>query len=493
MIYACESLAELDVVLYKTRKRLRPACIGAAMVKLEALARYERSSPYAHKVQRIADELEKYVETFADRLSLSQIANVVRGMSSVRHRLPPELLVRLAAGVVGDGGTALRYAPDTDLRDLAFGFAGQGFVNPLFWSRLGTALLPRLPSLDPNTLPALLRGLAAAQQLDAPAPASASAPSSAPAAGGAPEPAAPAFPTAPSSTPQVAAAREGLRLMCRSLDLLLPARLAEAGLVVAQLGPALGLAAGPELVGALEAAAARALPSLGPAQLSNLLLSLLALRRAAGLAPAALPAGLAAAAVPHLAAAAPALQLLHVKRALEALGPSLAMAAEQQPPAELAALDPPAPLLLDVLARRALQLLPAGAGGQGALPLSRGQLARPPRGGKDAAAVVAAAAGPAAPLDVGVLGLADGLLRAFAAASPAVRSVPGGDTGSLGLGSGVRALSAAVGRLAVEAQGRGLLAASLAASLSRSLASLGAEEAATALLGASGPAQVVAV
>ncbi len=50
---------------------------------------------------------------------------MVRGMSAVRHVLPPELLVRLAAGVVAEQGAALRVAPDVDLRDLFFGFSGQ--------------------------------------------------------------------------------------------------------------------------------------------------------------------------------------------------------------------------------------------------------------------------------------------------------------------------------------------------------------------------------
>ena len=58
-------------------------------------------------------------------MSALQAANVLRGLSAVRHRLPPELVLRLAAGAVADGGAALRLAPDVDVRDLCFGLAGQ--------------------------------------------------------------------------------------------------------------------------------------------------------------------------------------------------------------------------------------------------------------------------------------------------------------------------------------------------------------------------------
>ncbi len=54
-----------------------------------------------------------------------QIANVVRGMSSVQYRLPPQLMMRLAGGVVANDCAALRFAADSELRDVFYGFSGQ--------------------------------------------------------------------------------------------------------------------------------------------------------------------------------------------------------------------------------------------------------------------------------------------------------------------------------------------------------------------------------
>ena len=120
----------------------------------------------------------------------------------------------------------------------------QGFNNTAFWARLCAAVLPRLRSFDPNTLPALVTALQAAQQLPAPASASASSGSAgsavAAAAGG--------------STPQAAVAAEALRLLSRSetLAALAPARLADAASLLAGLGPALGVAVDARLVEAVQ-------------------------------------------------------------------------------------------------------------------------------------------------------------------------------------------------------------------------------------------------
>ncbi|GFR40966.1 hypothetical protein Agub_g1630, partial [Astrephomene gubernaculifera] len=406
MINTAESILELDGILYRFRKRLRPANIGAASMKLEHLHRYERASPYALKVQRVAAELQKYVETFADRLALTQVANVVRGMSSVSHRLPPELLVRLAAGVVADGGAALRYAPDVDLRDLCYGFSGQGYANPLFWSRVSSAVLPRLPSLDPNTLPAIIEALQHTQQLPIPTSTPTSSSEAAPAA----------------ASPQLALARDALRLLASpaSLERLQPARLADAAHLLRRLGPQLGLmqqpGGGPDpaLLAALQAATLRCLPALAPGPLTGILSSLLGLH---GLAAGQqqqpqLPAELLVAAEAHLRAAVPRMELLHVKQAVQVLAPSAGGAGA-------VALGP----LLELLARRAVQLLPA-AGEEGAAGAGGSSLARLPRGGKDAGAVLAAAVGPQ--MSAMTPGVLEGLMKAYAAAAATAGGVQGG-------------------------------------------------------------------
>ncbi|GIL42812.1 hypothetical protein Vafri_191, partial [Volvox africanus] len=231
MINTSESIVELDFVLHKFRKLLRPANIGAATLKLEHLRRYEQSNAHSHKVLRVASELHKYVETYSDRLSLTQIANVVRGMSSVQYRLPPQLLVRLAAGVVADGGAAIRYAADSDVRDLFYGFSGQDFSNPLFWSRLCAAVLPRLAAFDPNTLPALIKALDMAHQLP---PRSAAIPAVEPAT------TAVASSAAVEISPQVAVARAAMQLAAVSLERLQPGRLADTAGLLVTVAPQLG-------------------------------------------------------------------------------------------------------------------------------------------------------------------------------------------------------------------------------------------------------------
>ncbi|KAG2450243.1 hypothetical protein HYH02_000340 [Chlamydomonas schloesseri] len=451
MINNSESVEELDSILYRFRKRLRPANIGAAAMRLEHLHRLERRTPYALRVQRVAAELQKYVATYTDRLALTQAANVLRGLSGVRHRLPPELVLRLAAGAVAEGGAALRVAPDVDVRDLCFGLAGQGFHNAAFWSRLCAAVLPRLRTFDPNTLPAIVAALQAAQQL--PAAAAAGTGAGAGAAGGVAVAggAAVAPSAAGGSTPQAAVAAEALRLLARpaALAALAPARLADAVPLLVRLGPALGVVVDQQLVEAVEAATMRALPSLSPSQLPGLLAAVAGLRRAAGLAeasaaPAAnaatasasaagapqLPAALLVAALPHLSAGAVAMDMKAVMRAARLLAPHAAEA--------------PAADTLARLARRTLLLLPpspaagnvadatggssnstssnsTGSGGQGLVALSR-----VPRGGKAAGAVLAAAA-PAGAVDGRTAGAAEGAARAFAAAVAALPPALAGD------------------------------------------------------------------
>ncbi|PNW85297.1 hypothetical protein CHLRE_03g179901v5 [Chlamydomonas reinhardtii] len=467
MINTSESIVELDSILYRFRKRLRPANIGAAAMRLEHLNRLERRTPYALRVQRVAAELQKYVATYTDRLALTQAANVLRGLSAVRHRLPPELVLRLAAGAVADGGAALRLAPDVDVRDLCFGLAGQGFNNTAFWARLCAAVLPRLRSFDPNTLPALVTALQAAQQLPAPASASASSGSAgsavAAAAGG--------------STPQAAVAAEALRLLSRSetLAALAPARLADAASLLAGLGPALGVAVDARLVEAVQTATARALPSLSPNQLPGLLLAVAALRRAAAPAEAAaaaaatapqqqLPAALLATALPHLSAGAVTMDLTAVMRAARLLAPHAA--------------EPAAADTLVRLARRTLLLLPAPGSSTGGptgsasgSSSSNGEglvtLSRVPRGGQAAGAVLAAAA-PAGQLQGRTAGAVEGVARAFAAAAPAVAPQP----------ALVGELAARLAAAGEAAAARGLLDEAQLASLGRSVEVLAAAGAA---------------
>lgn len=54
----------------------------------------ERGSPFSLKVQRVAAELEKYVDTFAERLALTQVrftcslSNVIRAKHGTKeHRV----------------------------------------------------------------------------------------------------------------------------------------------------------------------------------------------------------------------------------------------------------------------------------------------------------------------------------------------------------------------------------------------------------------------
>ncbi|KAG2499957.1 hypothetical protein HYH03_002242 [Edaphochlamys debaryana] len=463
LINSVDSVVELDAVLYKFRKRLRPANIGCAAMKLEALHRHERTAPTALKLQRVAAEVARVADTYAERLALTQIANVVRGLSSCRHRLPPGLLVRLAAGALADGGGALSRAPDVDARDLAYGFAGQGYTNQLFWSRLSSALLPRLRSFDPNTLPALVSALHAAHQLPAgriPPPASPASPASSASS------LAPASPSAPpAGTPQAALAAQALALLASDPGRLQPARLADAAQLLALLGPAVlgpGALDG-ALAEKLTAAAMQALPGLPGPQVPDLLLSLLSLRRAATGATEALPAELVAAALPHLRAAAPQLSLLDVKRAVEALAPSAA--------APGGAASKPLAAVLELLARRAAAVLPAANAADPAAPALRLPLRRVPAGGAGAGLVLAAAAPPPA-LNAGSLGVLDGLARAFAAAAGA--AAPSGPA--------VKALFGRVAELAAEARRRGLLAEAQRQSLGQSLAALAGQEAAAPLL-----------
>ncbi|KAG2442621.1 hypothetical protein HXX76_002706 [Chlamydomonas incerta] len=460
MINTSESIVELDSILYRFRKRLRPANIGAAAMRLEHLHRLERRTPYALRVQRVAAELQKYVATYTDRLALTQAANVLRGLSAVRHRLPPELVLRLAAGAVAGGGAALRLAPDVDIRDLCFGLAGQGFHNAAFWERLCAAVLPRLRAFDPNTLPAIVTALQAAQQL--PAAASSSSSSSAGAAGAAAAGAGSAVAASVGgSTPQAAVAAEALRRLARAetLTALAPARLADTVPLLAGLGPALGVAADAQLVEAVQAATLRALPSLSPSQLPGLLLAVAALRRAAGLAEAAaaaalqLPAPLLAAALPHLSAAAVTMDLPAVMRAARLLAPH--------------AVEPPAADTLVRLARRTTLLLPAAgsstAGSSGSSSSEEGvvALSRVPRGGAAAGAVLAAAA-PAGQVEGRTAGAVEGAARAFAAAVTALPPALAGE------------LAARLAAAGEAAAGRGLLDEVQLASLSRSVGALAA-------------------
>ncbi|GIL73176.1 hypothetical protein Vretimale_4763 [Volvox reticuliferus] len=447
MINTSESIAELDVVLHKFRKLLRPANIGAATLKLEHLRRYEHSNAHSHKVLRVASELHKYVESYSDRLSLTQIANVVRGMSSVQYRLPPQLLVRLAAGVVADGGTAVRYAADTDVRDLFYGFGGQGFSNPLFWSQLCAAVLPRLETFDPNTLPALVKALDMAHQLPsrsaaaATSTATASLPRTAPpapahagggAGGGGSEDntdresarMAVASSAAVEISPQVAVAGAAMRLAASSLERLQPGRLADtAGLLVTVAPQLSAVQVDEQLVAKLQAAAMPFLPSFNANQLTTLLLGLLYLRQAAATGAASLgvqvaapvlplPGDFLAAVEPHLRAAAPTMQLLHIKRAVQALAPS-ALAQGLSAPSLVRTLN--------LLARRAALLLPSAPELATGAPrlLTHGALARLPRGGKGAGAVLAVAApagDPRIALDLPLMGLLEGLVRAYSCA-----------------------------------------------------------------------------
>ncbi|GLI69101.1 hypothetical protein VaNZ11_013648, partial [Volvox africanus] len=462
MINISESIVELDFVLHKFRKLLRPPNIGAATLKLEHLRRYEQSNAHSHKVLRVASELQKYVETYSDRLSLTQIANVVRGMSSVQYRLPPQLLVRLAAGVVADGGAAIQYAADSDVRDLFYGFSGQAFSNPLFWSRLCAAVLPRLGAFDPNTLPALIKALDMAHQLPprsaavaataaitaadspplthsaAPAPAPAPAPSGRgdeEIAGHEPATTAVASSAAVEISPQVAVARAAMQRVAASLERLQPGRLADTGGLLVTVAPQLGaVEVDEQLVTKLQAAAMPFLSAFNANQLTSLLLGLLYLRQAAAAAAGAgapspalprgppvspLPRDFLAAVEPHLRAAAPTMQLLHVKRAVQALAPSAAAQG-------LAA--PSLVQTLNMLARRAALLLPSAPELAAGAPrlLTHGALARLPRGGKGTGAVLAAAvpAGdPRIALDTPLMGLLEGLVRAYSCAM----GVSGGD------------------------------------------------------------------
>ncbi len=116
----------------------------------------------------------------------------------------------------------------------------QGYTNPLFWSRLSSAVLPRLASLDPNTLPAMVLALHTAQQLP---PAAASSSSSASSSPG-PE----ASGAAPGSQPQAALARQALLLLTAPgvLAGLRPARLACAAHALAAAGPCPGVGVLPD-------------------------------------------------------------------------------------------------------------------------------------------------------------------------------------------------------------------------------------------------------
>ncbi|EFJ51930.1 hypothetical protein VOLCADRAFT_120347 [Volvox carteri f. nagariensis] len=500
MINTAESIVELDYVLHKFRKLLRPSNIGAATMKLELLRRYEQSTPASHKVLRVASELHKYVNTYSDRLSLTQIANVVRGMSSVQYRLPPQLLVRLAAGVIAEGGAALRFAAGADVRDVFYGFAGQGFTNRRFWSQLCTAVLPRLGSFDVNTLPGLVMALeragqlpppprgqshqqhywpqqAAAELSDADGTAAAAAPiesrnggdsaAATAAARGDRLAVAAAVETASELSAQVAVARAALQLIAGSLDRIQPGRLADTACLLVTVAPRLdAVQVDKRLVSKFQSAAMPGLPSLNPNQLTNMLLGLLYLRHAAAstsdppssasaapstssitpLGP--LPQHVVAAFEPHLQAAAPTMQLLHVKRTVQALAPSAAAAvavaattADAEAP-KAAAIAPKAAAsskaeagavaagaskgseaaalnrLLNTLARRAALLLPSASEITAGAPrvLNRGSLARVPRGGKDAGAVLAAAApagDPRVAVDTPLLGLLEGLVRVY--------------------------------------------------------------------------------
>ncbi|GLC44397.1 hypothetical protein PLESTB_000474100 [Pleodorina starrii] len=440
MINTAETILELDYVLHKFRKLLRPANIGAATMKLEHLRRYEQSTPHSHKVLRVAAELHKYVDTYSYRLSLTQVANVVRGMSSAQYRLPPDLLVRLAAGLVAEGGAALRYAADSELRDVFYGFAGQGFTNPLFWSRLCAAVLPRLDhSFDPNNLPGLLRALEMAQQLPAPTPMRQGAAASREEGGGSGGGGSGSGSGSAEMSPQVLVARAALRLMAGSLERLQPGRLADAAGLLVTVGPQLdAVQVDEQLVARVQVAAMPFLPSLNPNQLTSLMLALLRLHQTTAAAPAAsaaaaaaappppLPEVLLTAAEPHLRAAVPSMQLLHVKRAVQALAPSVAPSLTQGSAAPAA--PPPLAALLNMLARRAAQLLPTAAELAAGAPrqLTRGTLAHVPRGGKGAGSVMAAAAragDPRVALDTPLLGLVEGLVRAY---SRALETAAGG-------------------------------------------------------------------
>ncbi|PNH04625.1 tRNA (cytosine(34)-C(5))-methyltransferase [Tetrabaena socialis] len=246
----------------------------------------------------------------------------------------------------------------------------------------------------------------------------------------------------------------------------------------------------------LEAASLSSLPALSPGQLVGLLLGVQRLRCTAGCRPPHLPPQLLAAAEAHLRAAAPELELLQVKRAAQALAPTAAAQAAEAytaapagaaGAAAAAAAASPAGPLLDLLARRALQLLPPAEPAQ-ALSPGAGIMARLPRGGAGAGTVLAAVAGPPA-LDGATLGVLEGLARAYAAAAAApLGSVGEGGVGegeqgrARVLGAGVVALFERVAALAAAGRARGLLWEAQRASLGRSLAQLLGERAAAPLL-----------
>eukprot|EP00201_Polytomella_parva_P005130 CAMPEP_0175073036 /NCGR_PEP_ID=MMETSP0052_2-20121109/20294_1 /TAXON_ID=51329 ORGANISM="Polytomella parva, Strain SAG 63-3" /NCGR_SAMPLE_ID=MMETSP0052_2 /ASSEMBLY_ACC=CAM_ASM_000194 /LENGTH=492 /DNA_ID=CAMNT_0016340711 /DNA_START=21 /DNA_END=1499 /DNA_ORIENTATION=+ len=157
MIGLAGSPTELDEVLFSAKKHLRPVHISRACMKLELLRGKEKGRVVSEGIKTISRELENYIELFSTKFTIGQVSQIVRGLSSVNHTIPSELLLKLAAVVIADDGRQVQLANEMDCRDLFFGFFLQGFDNELFWKRLCESVHPRLPYFNADVLATCLR------------------------------------------------------------------------------------------------------------------------------------------------------------------------------------------------------------------------------------------------------------------------------------------------------------------------------------------------
>nr|8APN_AM Chain AM, mL116 [Polytomella magna] len=157
MISLAESASELDEVLWSSKKHLRPVHIARSCLKLEYLRTKEKGREVSEPIKNLASELENYVELYSTKFTIGQVSQLVRGLSSIRRNIQPDLLLKLAAVVVADDGRQVQLANEMDCRDLFFGFFSQGFDNELFWKRLSESVLPRLPYFNADVVSTVLR------------------------------------------------------------------------------------------------------------------------------------------------------------------------------------------------------------------------------------------------------------------------------------------------------------------------------------------------